>query len=249
MIPRFVIDNFTEGINAISVSSQKALADALSTIDLAGNVADVREQVVAIMDEVCRASTESVSMLSGQFYNACREIELGAPIDFDPNSGRNPAATDGAVRAFAEKLVEGKQQEFVDACLQRVDYENKVAAAQTCLNASKRDPRKPKFARVPDGFETCDFCLMLASRGFVYRNEVTAKHSHSNCNCRIVPSWGDDSVEGYDTDEIYDRWQQSIDEIAERRSERKGTTFEAEREKIMEGYKRAASNAKKRNGA
>ncbi len=247
MIPRSLLDWLTAGINTISAGSQGKLADALATIDLTGDVADVREQVIALMDGICGASTDGVAEIAAQFYNACRETEIGYPIDFMPNNGRNPAATDGAVRAFAEKLVEGKQQEFVDACLQRVDYELKVAAAQTCLNAAKSDPRTPRFARVPDGEETCDFCLMLASRGFVYRNEVTASHAHANCDCRIVPSWGDDSVEGYDTKEIYDRWQRSIDDLAEQRAERNGTTFDDERKKIMDAYARAASNAKKRN--
>lgn len=114
----------------------------------------------------------------------------------------------------------------------------------------RRDPRKPKFARVPTGDETCDFCLMLASRGFVYSSKMSAggvklDHYHSGCNCRVVAGWDGDDVEGYDTDEIYDRWQSSIDAIATERAEKRGTTVEEERSKIMLGYANSAKNAKK----
>lgn len=52
-------------------------------------------------------------------------------------------------------------------------------------------------------------------------------------------------MEGYDTDEIYDRWQSSIDAIATERAEKRGTTVEEERSKIMRGYANSAKNAKK----
>lgn len=62
--------------------------------------------------------------------------------------------------------------------------------------------RKVKFARVPQGTETCAFCIMLASRGFVYATRGSAgqfNHYHRNCDCIVVPGFGDEvSIEGYD---------------------------------------------------
>ena len=109
-----------------------------------------------------------------------------------------------------------------------------------------RDRRRPRFARVPTGNETCDFCLMLASRGFVYRSADSATHTHANCDCRIVPSWDSNEVEGYDPSAIYGRWQEQVDEMARERAERRGTSFEEERGEIMARYARAASNARQR---
>lgn len=64
-----------------------------------------------------------------------------------------------------------------------------------------------KYARVPQGAYTCAFCLMLASRGFVYASEESAGEFdtfHRCCDCAIVPSFSDDSaVEGYNPDELY----------------------------------------------
>lgn len=44
---------------------------------------------------------------------------------------------------------------------------------------------------VSAGFETCPFCLMLASRGAVYHTRKSAgefKHFHRGCDCKVAPS-------------------------------------------------------------
>lgn len=96
-------------------------------------------------------------------------------------------------------------------------------ANETVMHNVKRDRRSGvRFARVPMGFHTCDFCMMLASRGFVYWSRETAgefSHYHSDCRCKVVPGRPeirsyvksgvhvtrgfDASVEGYDPDAYY----------------------------------------------
>lgn len=244
MIPRLWVDNFTTGINIISEQARETLAAQLENIDMTQDVSTIREQVTQIMQGVCGTSTQGAAMLAAQFYDGLRQYELGEAIDASYDSGREPGATDGAIRAFAQKLVDGKVDAFIEACLGRVDYEIKVAAAQTCVNNARRDPRKPKFARIPSGVETCDFCTMLASRGFVYHTEVVASHAHANCDCRIIPSWKSFEVDGYDTKELYDRWNSMVDAKAKKRAERNGTTVEEERRHIMKSYGDAARRAK-----
>ena len=46
--------------------------------------------------------------------------------------------------------------------------------------------------------------------------------------------------------DLYHQWQERIDQMAEERAERNGTTPDQERRNIMAVYQRAASNAKKR---
>lgn len=245
MIPRLWVNNFTVGINVISKNAREVLEKQLREIDMTQDVAAIREQVVAVMQGTCGTSAHGAAMLSAQFYDGIRQFETGSALGAVPDSGREPKATEGAVRAFAQKLVDGKQDEFVEACLQRADYEIKVAAAQTCLNNAKRDPLKPRFARVPTGDETCDWCLMLASRGFVYHTEAAASHTHWNCDCRVIPSWDSEEVEGYDPNAIYDQWQDAIDAKAAERAERNGTSEAEERERIMRQYGDAARRAKR----
>lgn len=246
-IPRSYIDGFTRAINLVSESSRAGLLAALESIDMSQDVATVRDQVIAAMQVWCGGATDQAAVLAAAFYDGLREFELGTRMGAVANSGRVPEATDGAVRAFAQKLVDGRADEFVALCLERLDYETKVAANETVLINGHRDSRKPRYARVPNGAETCDFCLMLASRGFVYKSEAAASHAHAGCDCRTVPSWKSQGVEGYDPSAIFDRWQDAIDAKAKERAERNGTTEEEERKKILATYERSASNAKKRN--
>lgn len=70
----------------------------------------------------------------------------------------------------------------------------------------RRDPTKPSWARVPQG-KSCAFCTMLASRGFTYTSEESAggdgNKYHDDCHCRIIPSWGKQTLTGYDPDKYY----------------------------------------------
>ncbi|WP_251178091.1 hypothetical protein [Adlercreutzia agrestimuris] len=64
--------------------------------------------------------------------------------------------------------------------------------------------------RVPTGNDTCEFCIMLASRGFAFLSKQSAgstNHYHPNCDCRIVPGFeGETQVEGYDPDALYQKY-------------------------------------------
>ena len=244
-IPRAYVDGFTSAINAVSDAVRAELSAALSQVDMARDVATVRAEVVEIMQAFCGGATDMAAQLAAEFYDGLREWELGERMGAVAASGREPDATEGAVRAFAEKLVEGNAVAFVDLCIERVDYETKVAASECVAINGRRDPRRPRYARVPDGAETCDFCLMLASRGFVYHSEELAGHAHANCDCRVVPSWKAGGVEGYDPDELHRRWQDAIDEKAAERAERNGTTEAEERSRIIASYERSARGAGK----
>lgn len=67
----------------------------------------------------------------------------------------------------------------------------------------RRDPAKPRYARVPRGAVTCAFCAMLAGRGFVYWTAQSAglgSTYHRHCDCMIEPSFGKQELSGYDPD-------------------------------------------------
>ena len=73
---------------------------------------------------------------------------------------------------------------------------------------AKRDPAKPRYARIPIG-RTCEFCVMLASRGAAYHSEDTAlASSHGNCRCVLAPEFEPgDLPDDYHPDALYDQWQ------------------------------------------
>lgn len=73
---------------------------------------------------------------------------------------------------------------------------------------SNTDRYGGRYARVPTGDKTCAFCLMLASRGFIYRSEDSAGEFdqwHDDCDCEVVASFDtkNSAIEGYDPNEYY----------------------------------------------
>lgn len=65
-----------------------------------------------------------------------------------------------------------------------------------------------RYARVPSG-KACAFCLMLASRGFVYLSKTSAGedkgHYHNHCHCAVVAGNLKMKVGGYDPDGLNER--------------------------------------------
>lgn len=89
-----------------------------------------------------------------------------------------------------------------------------ASARLTTQRNIRIDPTKPRWARVPRGSKTCAFCLMLASRGFVYLSEDSAgmqMQYHEDCDCDIVPSWGSQVLKGYDPDKYLAMYQAAAD--------------------------------------
>lgn len=68
-----------------------------------------------------------------------------------------------------------------------------------------------RYARVPSG-KACAFCLMLASRGFVYLSKTSAGedkgHYHNHCHCAVVAGNLKMKVNGYDPDGLNERMQE-----------------------------------------
>ncbi|WIY84324.1 hypothetical protein [Propionimicrobium sp. PCR01-08-3] len=69
------------------------------------------------------------------------------------------------------------------------------------------------WARVPTGAETCEFCILLASRGAVYSSKrvtiygFSGKRYHGDCDCTPALVRGpEDYPRGYNPDDLYDRY-------------------------------------------
>ena len=247
-IPRAAVDFLTEEINGISADAQARVLKVLQGIQWTPeNIAQCRDLVIQALASVMPTYTDMAAQASADFYDAARELVVGERMGAQAISDFDMRKTEGAVRGFVRFVLRDDVQTFNDQVLQRIDYEMKRSANMSVVENGRRDPKRVRYARVPTGAETCDFCLMLASRGFVYQSEGTAGagHTHSSCDCRCVPGWDGMEVEDYDPQAIYDRWQDAIDAKAKERAERNGTTVSEERAAIMAAYGRAAKNAKR----
>lgn len=220
-IPREYIDNYVGALASISEGTRARLEESLRAIDWTQDVATVRDRIIEVMQAYCGGTTDMAAMLAAEFYDGIRELAVGERLGAFAESGRVPEATDGAVRAFVQDLVDGGGPDpVIQKCLERMDYETRRAAATCITRNSRRDPSRPRYARIPAGGETCDFCIMLASRGPVYHTEASAgavDHFHANCRCQVVPFFDTYeigpsrrasamSVEGYDPDALYDQY-------------------------------------------
>lgn len=224
-IPRSLLDSLTDELNALSGAGRQMVENALSRLVpmFAGedglvppeNVAGLRAAACEVMETVCGQMSDMAAARSAEFYDEVRAASVGKKLGARAVSGRDSAATDGAVRAMMQSVVStGSADRLVRELCDRVDYEVKRAAGESVERNARRDPLKPRWARVPSGAETCSFCLMLASRGFVYRSEKSAAgkyHGHPGCDCRIVPGFDGMDVEGYDTGELYRRYLDDVE--------------------------------------
>lgn len=224
-VPRRLIDNYTDTINAVSETNKAALVKVLQGIDYSGDMTKAIDEIVRLMERTCSMSANESARVAQEFYRVMSMVQTGNGFDALTYPAHIPIATEKAVRGIVQEGVNGDIDGMINQLANRVDYEVKKAAGETVMQNARRDTRKPRFARVPSGSETCMFCIMLASRGAVYWSNDAAgelNHYHANCDCRIVPMWGSQAVatgsggvvrrggvaiEGYDPDYYYRLWK------------------------------------------
>lgn len=85
----------------------------------------------------------------------------------------------------------------------------KLASVDTMQRNALRDGAE--WAWIPSG-DSCAYCIMLASRGWVKASKEAiknghAEHVHNNCDCTYCVRFSDDvSVEGYDPNALYEEY-------------------------------------------
>lgn len=227
-VPRSYLDNYDSALSQIRESAKTQLKEALGRIDYGADPALVREAVCGVMQATCGAASQMAAGTSAAFYDGLRERVVGSQMGAFAQDGRSGEGTDKAVRAFLKKLFEGEEDEFEQLCMDRLDYEVTAAAGRCMEFNARHDPDNDvRYARVPQGEKTCDFCIMLASRGPVYKTEASAgafTQFHLHCDCKVMPFWntyavydptdghfvgrrsGSTSYEGYDPDAYFSQY-------------------------------------------
>ena len=185
-------------------------------------VAEKREAAKLIMEGFVQAYDDTAAKFAADWYDY-RAEKSGARLDQAiTTTTYSPKSVDDVARYQAKKLLNGGDAAFAKACGEYARNDLLRSLNETIMDNVGRDRDKgARFARIPTGFETCTFCLMLASRGAVYRTRKSAgefKHFHRGCDCKVVPSFDPDPdaevVEGVRPKELYGRYKQfkEIDE-------------------------------------
>lgn len=221
-IPRAALDLVSEQVNALSADAQARVLRVLESISWTpDNISECREIVLRAIASVMPTYTNAAAQAGADLYDAVRAEAVGEAMGATAISGYEPDATEAAVRAFVQDIVDGKPvEQFNRKVLDRVDRDIRVAENVSVAENAALDPLEPRYARVPTGPETCEWCIMLASRGFDFKSERSAvgnykkksrtgaaSHGHPGCDCRIVQGYPGMEVEGYDPDAYYELWR------------------------------------------
>ena len=256
---------------AVARIGDKAASDVESSVlawcraNASATVAEKREAAKLIMDGYIQGYDDIAAEFAAEWYDH-RAQKSGVALDQAITmTTYKPESVDDVARYQAKKLAKGDDAEFAKACGEFARNDAFRSLNETIVANVGRDRDKgARFARVPTGFETCTFCLMLASRGAVYHTRKSAgefKHFHRGCDCKVVPSFDPDSdaelVEGVRPKELRERMtlmeKQTGLSFADKKASRKLSEFVAlhDRDWLLTGkapeigYADEATKAKK----
>ena len=173
------------------------------------SVAQVRKFTYELMQDALPNFTDIAETLSCDFIEALAEEYGWDDVQPEIADTTDYNLVDKRLHYLAGHLANGDVERYRDGVLDVTRFYIKRSAHDAMV--ANCDKANLRYARVPSGFETCAFCFMLASRGFVYSSELKAGLGHSyhpNCNCTIVPgAEGRTSIDGYDPKGMYKRWE------------------------------------------
>lgn len=237
-LPAGLVEEFQTKTRQVINRGRDTLTSALtsSSFDIEGvrDDPDVHNRETAtamgILGPTVDTFAQAISTLAAQFFDDCAAAQGVSVSGASTYTKRDARATEVACRAivYEAKTREGAISKLAD----RLDYELKRIQSATIYEAGldaddeltardvsrrrrrggSRSHSRVRFARVPSGAETCEFCLTLGSLGFYYFTRDSAGlygHNHAHCDCAIVPSFsgaGGLAVPGYDPQALYEEY-------------------------------------------
>lgn len=191
-----------EAVNKAAGQEMARLIDAFLKRYPFASVSVARQYAITAGVIVLNKYGDAASELSAQMF----EELTGKSAVYDDSDPSAYIAKEA--RYQAQKLVDGDVKGFSDAMSKCIEDQMGRKANATMRRSCAR--HGIRYARVPMGGDTCPFCIMLASRGYVYTSAEAAgdesNHYHANCRCKVMPQGAD--VEGYDPDEYYRQWRE-----------------------------------------
>lgn len=160
----------------------------------------VREAMLAGFPVLVEKYGEVAAAAAAEFYQDARAAAIGGSFDALLSAVDDVEDVRKQILWATSELPESGLSEVAQSKLSGILQQRVIdRSRETVLLNVKRDPLKPRWARVPRGAKTCAFCMMLASRGFEYVSRKSASTTfHAHCDCVVVPGWGENpKVRGY----------------------------------------------------
>lgn len=159
---------------------------------------EARDVLVSQAQTLARYYGDAAVGLAAEFFEAATGLTTRVP-GYDLTD-----AVEGSARWAAGDLFTGDPAEAQKKFRGAMQRHAKQPGRD--LLHDNADRRGVRFARVPVG-DTCSWCLMLASRGFIYtssRHAGEGNRWHDWCDCMIVPSTEKDLPAEYDPEKLYE---------------------------------------------
>jgi len=180
-------------LDDIATQASDYVRDAIEQLGDGRGVTAMREAAIEALQQSVGIHGEMSQSLAAQLFDEVCALEGIGPFDFElADDIIDFAMLEEKVRYYARSLVEHDGGDrFLNDCGQLADFYARRCNYEAMIRNCYRN--HVRYARVPTGTETCDFCLMLASRGAVYYDQARAEEgSHMHC---VV---GDTKVSAYD---------------------------------------------------
>lgn len=235
-------DQWADYINKLSTLNSRGSKLVQDWIDKHGT-----EDVDALIDYcykvIARYGTASAE-LTASMYEAIAQAEK---VFIQPAELADIASYGDAAKAVQGSLIQSPSGQLVK---QAVSRQIKLASADTLAKNALRDGAE--WAWIPSG-DTCPFCLMLASQGWVKASKKAlknghCKHIHANCDCTYAVRFSHDTdVAGYDPERYLADYEGAEgNKPREKLNAMRRERYEANKGKIN-AQKRAAYAARKVN--
>lgn len=194
---------------AVSAAARGHLASFWSRLNQ-WEIVQVRDALEQFLPALVGQYGDAAATLAADWFESLTgsNAVLGSPAA--------EAAVNARMRWSLGAILEGNPAQALATLQVVVDEMVKQPGRDTIAQSSS--DAGIRYARVPTGAETCEFCLMLASRGPVYWSADSAgavgrgvksmgDKYHGDCDCVAVPVRDDsDLPSGYNPDDLYDRY-------------------------------------------
>lgn len=187
------INEYANSLKAISTAAQTEISNNLWEIweSTGHDLAALQDAFNMIAPDVVNRYRAAASTIGAEFWEEIYSNDKGEDEEAEIDT------TDQSEFLYASSGYSFNKHDSED------DINSIMSYLLSCVNKSvmggardtimrNTDRKNGRYARVPTGTYTCAFCLMLASRGFVYKSRETAGEFdkfHHDCDCMVVPSF------------------------------------------------------------
>lgn len=190
---------------AVSITALNELRDAnttlirafeselrgLSETILGSDPYAARDALLEVAPTLSGVYSEQAAVAAAEWYEQVRAKEVGGSYTARIAGVTASNVVREDVRWVSRHLFSGSEAivipELSAALSRKILYASNRTIGYNTLEVDQRSAGWQRIAR-PNG---CDFCVMLAARGAVYKRSGADFASHNNCRCRARPSWDD----------------------------------------------------------